>query len=464
MLSWLGKLECVHAKKPTSIKHPDPSKWKDRVSIRTDCKVHVWISRENRSGGPWSIAGFEGQHNHDLLHNAHKFSPSVRALTDDLKAEVAHLTQTTKLSAAVIRNVIRGDPKHSGKIIERKAVDNAMRKCKRGSSNVLGNQAMDLFRELLQWKKQDPEWAVGFVVEPNTMQLDRVFWMAPEQRRLYMRYHDVVINDTTAQSNRLRMGLNVTAVIDNRGATRIVALALVRTEGGDDFKWILSQLQRGGGGVTPGVLLVDEDKAMELACRTVFPETQIVNCIWHVAGNFSKQLGKQTDGKARGRFWELRRITTEQEFEEEWSNIKRDYGSTEKAKKYLDKVYKRRFHWARPWAGTCFTAGAESTQRVEKAHDLIKSSLNSASTLLEVLQAVQERVSCEEQTKAHLNFRNEVKMITSSDVNESAKYFSSIIHENRKYLGDFGHFEMKKEMAASLYYEFQVHDEVRIVY
>jgi hypothetical protein len=399
-----------------------------------------------------------------MVHNAHKFSPSVLALPDNVKDEVAHLTQTTKLTAAKIRDMIRGNPKYTGMVIGRKAIENHMRKYKRGSSDVMGNQAMDLFRELINLKKQDPEWVVRHMLEQSTMRLDRVFWMAPEQRRLYIRYHDVVINDTTAQSNRFRMGLNVTAVIDNRGATRIVALALIRTEGGEDFKWILTQLLSAGQGVTPGVLLVDEDKAMELACRTVFPETRLVNCIWHVAGNFAKQLGKHTDGKAKARFWDLRRITTEQKFEEEWSNIKRDYGSTEKATNYLGKMYKRRFYWARPWAGTCFTAGAESTQRVEKAHDLIKSSLSTASTLVEVFNAVQERVSCEEQTRAHLSFRNEVKMISNSEINESLKYFSNIIHENRKYLGDFGHFEMKKEMASSFFYEFLALDEVRIVY
>lgn len=142
-------------------------------------------------------------------------------------------------------------------------------------------------------------------------------------------------------------------------------------------------------------------------------------------------------------------MATIREFDEEWSKLMAVY--TDKgAKEYLEGLYKRRFHWARPWTGTHFSAGAESTQRVEKAHHLIKRSLKKKkSSLMDVLDVVERRVASEEQTRAHINYRYELKKISPSDVVESHKCFSRIMEENLQYLGEFGQFQMKKEMAQS---------------
>jgi hypothetical protein len=40
----IGALECVHAKKHVSIKHQDPTKWRDRPSVRTNCKFRIHIA------------------------------------------------------------------------------------------------------------------------------------------------------------------------------------------------------------------------------------------------------------------------------------------------------------------------------------------------------------------------------------------------------------------------------------
>jgi len=41
--------------------------------------------------------------------------------------------------------------------------------------------------------------------------------MNPVQRELYLRYRDVVLNDSTAQTNRFNMPLNTFVVVDTNG-------------------------------------------------------------------------------------------------------------------------------------------------------------------------------------------------------------------------------------------------------
>lgn len=457
----IGILECVHAKKPSSTKHQNPEKWKDRVSIRTDCKALVKIFAAYKPNSPWRITLINNEHNHRMIPGAAEYSWSARALTPEMLGLIGSCPNAMKSMPAARAKL---QSQYPGKYFHGQTISNALAKFRRSRPNPHGNEAMDLMRMLLEKKQRDPEWFVEMSIDNISHQLDRVFWMNPQQRMLYGRYHDVVFNDTTAQTNRFKMGLNVTVAIDNLGASRVVALALIRSEGGVDFDWVCTQLLKASGGKAPGVLLVDEDRAMEVACKAVFPDTQIVNCVWHVAQNFGKQLGRHMKNKdhAAG-FWRVHNVMTVQEFEEEWSKLVDEYSDNEKIKGYLERVYKRRFHWARPWTGTCFTAGAESTQRVEKMHELIKRSLTQKSSLMDLLRAIEEKVASEEQTKAHLSYTRELKMIGPQDVAESLKYFLRIDEENKRYLGEFGLFQMKKQMAAAFYYDYQVL-EVKSIY
>ena len=108
----------------------------------------------------------------------------------------------------------------------------------------------------------------------------------------------------------------------------------------------------------------------------MFPETQ-----------FASRTSTEASGPIP-RDYEVSR--PEQEFSDDWPWTGPDDGSTDKAKRYLEKgITSVVSYWARLWKGN--PAGAESTQRVEKAHELLKSSLNSASALLN-LHPLEERV------------------------------------------------------------------------
>src|SRR5579871_2814999 len=105
--------------------------------------------------------------------------------------------------------------------------------------------------------------------------------MNPLQRDLYLRYHDILLNDNTAQTNRFNMPLNISVMIDTNGRSRIVACALVSGETTDDYEWILQQLLDATDGIALRVIVIDKDPAMEAACINQIPDTSIIYCIWH---------------------------------------------------------------------------------------------------------------------------------------------------------------------------------------
>jgi len=59
--------------------------------------------------------------------------------------------------------------------------------------------------------------------------------MSPLQRDLYEPFNDVVIMDTTSNTNRFQMILCIIIVIDNHYKTQIIASAIIEDETQDTF-------------------------------------------------------------------------------------------------------------------------------------------------------------------------------------------------------------------------------------
>ena len=161
--------------------------------------------------------------------------------------------------------------------------------------------------------------------------------MSPVQRELYRRYHYIVVNDNTAQTNSLNMPLNVFVVVDNDGKTRVVACALLSAETIVEYAWGLKQLMeasKGSDGVVRALdaILVDEDLALDLALRSEMPQSKVINCIWHIAAhnvpkNLRSALGTKRYGGFIVRFWHAQKTLTEEEFQREWQELQDEYGT-----------------------------------------------------------------------------------------------------------------------------------------
>ena len=90
--------------------------------------------------------------------------------------------------------------------------------------------ASQMLQLLLEWKDLEPLWIVKPRLNPISRKLISLLWMLPIQRELYSRYNDVVVLDTTYNTNRFQMMLCIMTVIDNNYKTRIVACAVIEDE------------------------------------------------------------------------------------------------------------------------------------------------------------------------------------------------------------------------------------------
>jgi len=243
----------------------------------------------------------------------------------------------------------------------------------------------------------------------------------------------------------------------------LVACALISGETTEDYEWILEQLLESNNNLAPGVILVDEDPAMEAACVSRIPATAIINCIWHLASlslNIPKNLrsGSNWDEFIR-RFWTARNALTADEFERRWSALAQQFGGTNRPRinSYLQRLFDRREHWAWAWTGVQFTAGMQSTQRVEKTHHLIKQATADRMTPLKRLfEIIEQKISDEKRTSEYINLQAQTSL-ARVEHQFAAKVFSRIEKVNSKYLAKFALFRMRTEMTLATFYRHRVH-------
>ena len=106
----------------------------------------------------------------------------------------------------------------------------------RQKNNPGDADASQMLQQLLKWKDSDPLWIVKPQLEPVSRKLNSLFWMSPMQRELYNKYNDVVILNTTYNTNRFQMMLCIVTVVDNNYKTRIVACAIIEDETLDTYR------------------------------------------------------------------------------------------------------------------------------------------------------------------------------------------------------------------------------------
>ena len=171
--------------------------------------------------------------------------------------------------------------------------------------------------------------------------------MSPAQITLWLEYHDVILNDNTAKTNRYQMPLSLFLVTDNNTKSRLVAQALVSDETVESYKWVL-ECTKNATMTEPLVFVTDADSAANAAIGQVYEMTYPVHCIFHIGENLPKntksKLSNQYEDFVRD-FYICRNSLCKDLFDQRWSKLIEKYPSV---RDYLMRtLYPSRQAWAR---------------------------------------------------------------------------------------------------------------------
>ena len=144
-----------------------------------------------------------------------------------------------------------------------------------------------------------------------------VFWADAKSRSYYEMCGDCISFDTTFLTNKYNLPFAPIVGVSPHGNTYLFACALIVNETADTFKWVFREFLAAMRGKHPQTIITDQDRAMQIAISSVFPDTIHRCCLYHVKSKAEDKLGKSFQAN-EGLYEEFQDIVdnslTEQEF------------------------------------------------------------------------------------------------------------------------------------------------------
>ena len=254
-----------------------------------------------------------------------------------------------------------------------------------------------MYLALMNQQQENPTFHVDARFEGQDNHLVGLCWMRPSQQELWARFHDIILLDTTAKTNRYSMILCVVILVDNHNRSRLAATAIVSDETKDTFSWLFTSLSKATGGLTPSLLYTDADPAMIAAINSTWPTTKHHFCLFHIRKNLEKHFLSKYRGEKWNKFFAAfcyaRNSRVESIFEERWAALLQEYPD---ATSYLQRyLYPCREAWVLCFTHRAFNAGIQSTQRVESYNSIIKNNVNGSSSLTELEHTIEKLLAKE---------------------------------------------------------------------
>lgn len=138
---------------------------------------------------------------------------------------------------------------------------------------------------------QDGDWIFKHELDSDG-HLTVLFCMHRSCVEMLRRHPWVLSMDCTYKTNRYGLPLLDIVSLVSTGQTCFIAFAFIRDEKQDTYETVLKCLAEAYRALNlqyPRTILTDKERALINAINTVFPETKIISCIWHIEMNLLKK-------------------------------------------------------------------------------------------------------------------------------------------------------------------------------
>ncbi|BBH07016.1 hypothetical protein Prudu_018814 [Prunus dulcis] len=329
---------------------------RQRGISRCNCKAKIVVVKTNGSK-KYTISLFAEGHNH-------KMTPSERM---HLLRSHRHISDSTKVS---IFEVQSGGMDKIGFI--KKDIYNL--EC--SVNGKLRNHDVELVTEYFMAEQKKNE-AFYFKIEGDGM-------TDATSRRAYGFYGDVVVFDTTFNTNRYDLTFAPMLGVNNHGQTIVLACAFLSKETTESFVWMFEEFKKAMPGGEPKTIITDQDAAMAIAISIAFPTTFHRLCIWHITSKFSVKLPRD----AYNEYWrEFQKAIwdtdNKDEFDAKWNIVVTKAGLTDHP--WLSSMFDLRESWVPAYARQFFAAGMSSSQRAEGSHGFFKQYISRRNSLMDFI-------------------------------------------------------------------------------
>jgi MULE transposase domain len=151
------------------------------------------------------------------------------------------------------------------------------------------------FAELVTWlqKEMRDGTAVARINIEDGATVSGIFYMSAEMLHHSRRNSQVLMMDTTFNTNRFSWPLCLLCGVDEHNHTVILSIALLRYQTTDAFEWVLQQLRSAmpdEAWASVSCVFTDGDQAMAAALASTLPHAHHLRCRYHLKQNLRGKL------------------------------------------------------------------------------------------------------------------------------------------------------------------------------
>ncbi|KAI5353732.1 hypothetical protein L3X38_006626 [Prunus dulcis] len=248
----------------------------------------------------------------------------------------------------------------------------------------LRNHDVELVTEYFMAEQKKNEGFYFKIEGDGHDRFSRCFWADATSRRAYGFYGDVVVFDTTFNTNRYDLTFAPLLGVNNHGQTIVLACAFLSKETTESFVWMFEEFKKAMPGGEPKTIITDQDAAMAIAISIAFPTTFHRLCIWHITSKFSVKLPRD----AYNEYWrEFQKAIwdtdNKDEFDAKWNIVVTKAGLTDHP--WLSSMFDLRESWVPAYTRQFFAAGMSSSQRAEGSHGFFKQYISRRNSLMDFI-------------------------------------------------------------------------------
>src|SRR4051794_3747122 len=189
--------ECAKFGSHISQATSDPTKQRNTHSQRTLCPWRLNVAC-SKTSGIVRINSFSNVHNHSLTPMIQEIAPRFRKLTKEMLADIEKYVVQGRMDSMSIYPILKHD--YPNQLIYKRDLYNAVYQF-RQKHNPGDGDASQMLQLLMNWKDSEPLWIIKTQLDPVSRRLISLLWISPIQRELYSKYNDVVIVDSTYNTN-----------------------------------------------------------------------------------------------------------------------------------------------------------------------------------------------------------------------------------------------------------------------
>ncbi|CAJ2645475.1 unnamed protein product [Trifolium pratense] len=344
---------------------------------RVGCKAMLYIKKKEER---WVISRFIKDHNHELFSPRSSQFLRVHRKKTKVQKKLIDVLDDSGLGPSQIASVLYTESGGVDNVgISQQDVINYLSGKRQKQMEAGDAQLMLSYFKNCQLK--NPGFFYAFQMDADG-KLANCFWVDSRSRMAYKYFGDVVTFDPTYLTNKYKMPFVPFTGVNHHQQSILFGCALLWDETEESFVWLLSTWLEAMDGVSPKIIITDQDAAISNAVAKVFPHVNHHYCMWHIEKKVPQYLNHiyHEHSEFKNQFYKcIHQSTTIEDFESDWEAMIDKYELQDN--QWLKKIYSIRAKWIPSYVRHNFCAGMSTTQRSESMNKFFKDFLNSSTQL-----------------------------------------------------------------------------------